>query len=135
MINIPDRLPANQFVLIVSQSASRIISAVPFSKSTEISSPHSPSQSVDIRERLRRRFSLRLVLDFCFNRTAWSAPSATKSQLACPLLSVGSPAPLAVLPSNMTDFQRWGGDLSMSRTRPQVIQIASCFSPSKVCSR
>jgi len=35
---------ANQFVLIVSQSASRIISAVPFSKSTEIS-PHSPSQS------------------------------------------------------------------------------------------
>jgi hypothetical protein len=35
---------ANQFVLIVSQSASRTISAVPFSKSNEIS-PHSPSQS------------------------------------------------------------------------------------------
>ena len=35
---------AKRFVIVVSQSASRIISAVPFSKSNEIS-PHSPSQS------------------------------------------------------------------------------------------
>ena len=44
VIMIVIALFAKRFVFMVSQSASRIIFAVPFSKSNEIS-PHSPSQS------------------------------------------------------------------------------------------
>ena len=85
---------ANQFVLIVSQSASRIISAVPFSKSTEII-PIRRRSLLDIR-RLRRRFS------FC----AWFWFSVSAGQHGAHLRQ---PAVLSVCPplSGRLALHRW----------------------------